>query len=112
MDSIAWSIRKATRADSLDILRCLSAAFEQYRESYTSAGYLDTVLTPKTIADRLEKMFVFVAADDSGQIVGTIARNVVGQDQGHVRGMAVLPAWQGAGIAARLLECAESQLRE
>jgi GNAT superfamily N-acetyltransferase len=57
-------------------------------------------------------MFVFVATDESGQIVGTIACNVIGQEEGHIRGMAVLPPWQGAGVAARLLRCAEAQLLE
>lgn len=112
VDSIACSIRKATKSDSSGILRCLSAAFEQYQDKYTSAGYLDTVLTPESVASRLEEMFVFVAADESGQIVGTVACNIIRPDEGHVRGMAVLPAWHGAGVAARLLKCAESRLRE
>ena len=31
--------------------------------------------------------------------------------EGHLRGMAVLPAWRGAGVAAALLAAAEEWLR-
>lgn len=107
-----FSIRKATESDAPGILGCLSAAFEGYRSSYTPAGFMDTVLTPETIGRRLEEMVVFVATCEPDHIVGTIACNVVSQDEGHIRGMAVLPAWHGAGVATRLLARAESQLRE
>ncbi len=112
VDRIGFSIRKATESDAPGILGCLRAAFEEYRSSYTPAAFLDTVRTPETIGQRLKDMYVFVATDESGQIIGTIACNVVDQDEGHIRGMAVLPAWHGAGVAKRLLRCAESQLRE
>jgi ribosomal protein S18 acetylase RimI-like enzyme len=110
LDRNGFSIRKATESDASGVLGCLRAAFEEYRSSYTPAGFLDTVLAPDTIRQRLKEMFVFVATDESDQIVGTIACNVIDEDEGHIRGMAVLPAWQGAGLAARLLSCAESQL--
>ena len=112
MHRIEFSIRRATKNDAPSILRCLATAFEEYRGSYTSAGFLDTVLTHDTIRQRLQEMVVFVATDESGQIIGTIACNLIDEDEGHIRGMAVLPAWQGLGIAARLLSSAESQLRE
>jgi ribosomal protein S18 acetylase RimI-like enzyme len=107
-----FSIRKATSNDAQGILACLSAAFEDFRSSYTPAAFLDTVLTPATIERRLQEMFVFVATDESGQIVCTVACNVIDKEEGHIRGMAVLPAWQGAAVAARLLAQAESQLGE
>lgn len=107
-----FSIRNATTRDASGILGCLRAAFEDYRSSYTPAGFLNTVLTPETISRRLEEMLIFVATDDSGQIVGTVACNVVDAEEGHIRGMAVVPAWQGAGVAGCLLRCVESQLRE
>jgi N-acetylglutamate synthase-like GNAT family acetyltransferase len=107
-----FSIRKATSKDAPGILACLSAAFEDYRGSYTPAAFLDTVLTPATIEQRLQEMFVFAAADESGQIIGTVACKVIDKEEGHIRGMAVLPTWQGAGVAAQLLACAESQLGE
>jgi N-acetylglutamate synthase-like GNAT family acetyltransferase len=36
----------------------------------------------------------------TGEIVGTLACHVINADEGHFRGMAVLPGWQGRGVAA------------
>ena len=114
-------IRKATPDDSASILECLRAAFEDYRASYTPMAFADTVLTPEALQNRLARMSVFVAVSESGQVVGTIGCHVVdatgdhatdcATHEGHLRGMAVLPAWQGSGVAAQLLEAAESELR-
>jgi GNAT superfamily N-acetyltransferase len=106
------SIRKATNEDASGVLACLAAAFEEYRDSYTSDAFTDTVLTAETIARRLQEMTVFVATEESGEIIGTIACGVVSAEEGHIRGMAVLPASQGTGVAARLLMRAESYFRE
>jgi putative acetyltransferase len=55
---------------------------------------------------------VFVAVGrNNGDIVGTVACNMVSPQEGHLRGMAVLEAWQGAGVAQQLLEHAETELR-
>ncbi|MGC2112688.1 MAG: GNAT family N-acetyltransferase [Candidatus Korobacteraceae bacterium] len=105
------AIRKAIITDASGILHCLGAAFEPYRSAYTPGAYLDTVLTPETVGERLQSMCVFVAvsaADDT--IVGTIACAMTGANEGHLRGMAVLPDWQGSGVAARLLHAAEEEL--
>ncbi len=104
-------IRHATAADADGILRCLAAAFEPYRSSYTSGAYLDTVLTPETIQQRLLSMRVFVAAA-GGQIAGTIASAMASAGEGHVRGMAVLPECLGRGIARELLRAAEADLAQ
>jgi predicted N-acetyltransferase YhbS len=109
---VVVSIRKATAEDTSGILASLSAAFDEYRDSYTSGAFADTVLTAESIAGRLQEMIVFVATDKSGEIVGTIACGIVGAEEGHIRGMAVLPAWQGTGIAARSLRQTESHFRE
>jgi GNAT superfamily N-acetyltransferase len=106
------SIRKATRADACGILACLSAAFEVYRDSYSPGAFADTILTPETIQIRLEAMTVFVETEKSGGVVGTIACSVVNPEEGHIRGMAILPTAQGGGIAARLLAHAETHFRE
>ncbi len=105
------SIRKATSEDAPGILACLREAFEEFRERYSPDAFLDTVLTPETLPERLEKMSVFVAVNSANQIVGTIACNVVSSEEGHLRGMAVLPSARGAGIAAELLRRAEAELR-
>jgi ribosomal protein S18 acetylase RimI-like enzyme len=105
------SIRSATNNDAQEILGCLQAAFAPYREFYSPAAYLDTVLTPETLQDRLAQMQVFVAETRAGQIVGTIACQAISHGEGHLRGMAVLPSCQGARIAAELLNHAEAELR-
>jgi ribosomal protein S18 acetylase RimI-like enzyme len=107
----AISIRYATHNDVPGILNCLHAAFAPYRDSYSAAAYLDTVLTPESLQDRLIHMQVFVGESSSGQIAGTIACQVMSHNEGHLRGMAVLPTCQGAGIAAQLLAHAEAELR-
>jgi GNAT superfamily N-acetyltransferase len=56
-------------------------------------------------------MAVFVAVTLAGEIVGTIGCAAVSPEEGHIRGMAVLPGWQGAGLARELLQTAESELR-
>ena len=108
---LACSVRRATRDDGGGILGCLHAAFAPYRDRYTPDAFRDTVLTPETIQLRLAAMVVFVAVTPAGEIVGTIGCGVVGPGEGHIRGMAVLPGWEGGGPAAPLLEAAESQLR-
>jgi GNAT superfamily N-acetyltransferase len=110
------AIRKAASIDSAGILECLRAAFEPYRDSYTPEAFVDTVLTPQTIEERFRSMCLFVAVSESGEIVGTIGCQVVasevGQEkEGHIRGMAVLPGWQGSGVATQLLNAVESELR-
>ena len=74
-------------------------AFEPYRTSYTPEAFTDTVLTLETLRHRLSSMSIFVAATEAGDIVGTIACAAMDGGEGHLRGMAVLPEWQGRGIA-------------
>ncbi len=105
------SIRKATSEDAGQILACLRAAFEDYQKQYTPEGFLDTVLAPETFQERLVAMIVFAAVNDSGEVVGTIACNLVSAEEGHLRGMAVLPSWRGSGIARQLLRHGEEELR-
>jgi len=107
-----FTIRRATLEDARAILACLHSAFEDYREAYTSGAFVDTVLTPETLEQRLVQMRIFVAAlDTSNQVIGTIACQAVSREEGHIRGMAVLPRWQGGGVAAELLRAAETALR-
>jgi GNAT superfamily N-acetyltransferase len=110
--SRAFSIRQAISEDAAGILACLRGAFAPYQDSYTPDAYRDTVLTADTLRDRLGSMSVLVAATPAGDIVGTISSQVASHDEGHLRGMAVLPDWQGAGVAAHLLDAAERELRQ
>lgn len=104
------TVRLAKAEDSAAILQCLSAAFEPYRTRYTPEAFEDTILTPETLQHRFSLMTIFAAADASGRIVGTIACHLPQRGVGHIRGMAVLPDWQGSGVAAQLLSVAESEL--
>ena len=93
------------------VLNCLAEAFAPYRDNYTAEAFLDTVLSAETINHRMKSMRIFVAEDPtSGVIVGTVACNLVSSEEGHLRGMAVLSSFQGAGIAQQLLERAEAEL--
>ena len=106
----AFTIRRATHDDSDGVLRCLHSAFAAYEHHYTPAAFEDTTLTRQSYLCRLREMMVFVAVDNSGCVVGTIASNVLGNGEGHLRGMAVVPECQATGIANQLLACAESEL--
>ena len=110
--SAPLSIRRATASDAGAILDCLRRAFEPYRERYSPEGFLDTVLTPSTIQDRLASMAVLVAITPDGATAGTVAWHVAGPGEGHLRGMAVLPAHAGTGVADQFLTAAERALRE
>jgi GNAT superfamily N-acetyltransferase len=109
--SSGFTVRRATPADADGILTCLRAAFAPYQSNYTPLGYEDTVLTAETLGRRFQFMSIFVAVSGSGEIVGTVGCNAVGNKQGHLRGMAVLNDWQGTGVAQQLLASAESELR-
>ncbi len=112
IDSENISIRMAREEDIPGLIGCLGAAFEEFRSRYTVGAFEDTVLTPESVRQRLKEMTIFVAVDSGGQVVGTIASQVVLVNEGHLRGMAVLPRLHGAGLAQRLLERAEEHLGE
>jgi GNAT superfamily N-acetyltransferase len=103
------AVRLAAARDAAAVLACLRAAFEPYRHEYTDAAFVDTVLTPDALGRRITKMSVFVA-DDGGGIIGTIAAAALDADEGHLRGMAVLPEHQKRGVASRLLRRALEEL--
>ena len=105
-------IRRAVATDADAVLRCLSEAFAPFQSDYTASAFLDTVLSPATIADRFEEMTLLVAVADDGAVLGTIAYARRADGDGYIRGMAVLPRWQGRGVAQQLLASAERDMRE
>jgi GNAT superfamily N-acetyltransferase len=110
MDSIAdIEIRPAGREDAAAILNCLAAAFAPYRTQYTPAAFADTVPSDETVHLRLQQMQVLIATV-VGAVVGTIS-GMSNAEEGHLRGMAVLPEWHGRGVAAKLLAAIENYLR-
>lgn len=112
MQSAKFVIRKANPSAGPAILTCLQSAFEPFRAEYTAEAFEDTILTPDSLALRFSTMQIYVAEAPDGQIVGTIACNVSNPAEGHLRGMAVAPAWQGSGVAGALLRAAEAALAE
>ena len=105
-------IRVATDVDAHDILVCLATAFAPYQADYTTEAWLDTVLTPSTVRRRIAEMHVLVADAGGERVVGTLACHPTASGHGHLRGMAVRPAWAGSGVAPLLLRAAEAHLAE
>lgn len=105
-----FRIRNAQPSDAAATSECLEAAFARHREQYTPNAYADTVLNADGVLRRLNEMCLFVAVS-AGQVVGTIGCKVNGRE-GHLRGMAVLPDWQGTGVASALLRAAEVELEK
>jgi len=102
-------IRRAEATDAGAIANCLEAAFAQHRDQYTARAYADTVLQTDGVLRRMHEMCLLVAVA-GGRIIGTIGCQM-NAPEGHLRGMAVLPDWQGTGVAASLLGAAEAELR-
>jgi GNAT superfamily N-acetyltransferase len=101
-------IRSAHDSDAAAILECLAIAFAPYCREYTPAAFEDTILTPAALRVRLQQMQVLVAVS-GGRIVGTVSGICI-IEEGHLRGMAVLPEWCGRGVAAKLLAAIEHTL--
>jgi len=106
------TIRRAGLKDIPGVIHCLTAAFEPYRESYTQEAFRDTVPTAEDAQRRFNEMTILVAEDESSRIIGSISYHVYDSSEGHLRGMAVVPEFQGSGVANRLLRAAEAELRE
>lgn len=109
--SAAFLVRQARPADADGILGCLAETFAPFRAQYTPDAFADTVLTVETLAARFAAMTILVAETASGEIAGTVAASLHRDMEGHLRGMAVRPSWQGSAVAAELLADAESFLR-
>lgn len=103
-------IRPANRNDTAGILRCLSCAFAAYRQEYTTAAFLDTILDVERLHARMQEMYVLVATSED-EVIGSVAGAALGNGEGHLRGMAVLPGTRGSGVAAQLLTAIEDYLR-
>jgi malonyl-CoA/methylmalonyl-CoA synthetase len=103
------TIRRAQVEDVAGVAECLESAFEPFRSLYTRAAFRDTVPSPAELRERVVHMKVHVAITADGDVIGTLASSVEGED-GHLRGMAVRPAWQGRHIAEQLLRVAENDL--
>ncbi len=102
-------IREAQVEEAESICACLNAAFEPFRSQYTPAAFDDTVPSLGAMRERMAHMKVYVAITSNGEVVGTIASGMK-REEGHLRGMAIHPRWQGRGIAEQLLDTAENDV--
>jgi ribosomal protein S18 acetylase RimI-like enzyme len=107
----AFTIRPALVSDAEEIQECLRLAFGSFLDSYSSEAFLDTVPTLENVRNRFHTMSLFVAEDDNRHVIGTIGCHLKSPEEGFIRGMAVLPEWQGKGVAPNLLAAAESEIR-
>ena len=107
--AMSVTVRAASIDDGDAIIACLNAAFQPYRSQYTPEAFADTVVARAAMERRLQTMTVFVA-EANADVVGTLCSEVATSGVGHLRGMAVLPAWQGQGVAIALLAAAERDL--
>jgi len=106
-----YLIRRATTQDAEGLAACLDSAFQAFRGEYTVEAFRDTAPSAPALLQRLTEMRLFVAVTQTGEIVGTVGYQWVDAEEAHLRGMAVSPKHQGSGIAQRLLEAVESELR-
>ena len=104
----AVEIRVATALDVEGILACLHSAFERYRREFTPSAYTATVLTSPMAKRRVRSMTVLVGLDSKGRIIGTVAVKRSSPGRAHLRGMAVLPQYQGKGVALGAPRCRDS----
>jgi predicted N-acetyltransferase YhbS len=102
-------VRAAHPADAPNIAGVIAAAFEPYRAWLRPAsGALSE--TTGTIAGRLREGHGLVA-EAGGRIVGCILIVPKSPAELYVGRLAVLPEWQGRGIASGLMGAAEDLAR-
>ena len=106
---VSVAVRRAQVEDAESIVTCLESAFDPFRSAYTPDAFRDTVPSPEAIRARMSHMTIYVAIVADGDNVGTVASAMEGKE-GHLRGMAVRPSWQGHSIAAHLLSAVEHDL--
>ncbi len=100
---MTFIIREATKEDAYEIHRVIAAAFEKYRSFYTNEAFNDTISSKEGIENRLDNSTIFIAVNDKQEIIGTIGWQKVTKNEAHIRGMAVLPQYQGKNSPASLL---------
>lgn len=98
-------IHTASLAHSEVIASILYQAFIEYKPLYTPEGFALTTPTARQIEDRWHQGTVWIAMIED-RIAGTVSAVPNGPSL-HIRSMAVLPAYQGQGIARALLAYVE-----
>jgi len=95
-----YIIRKAQPKDAKGIHEVLLAAFEEFRYFYSPEGFANTVMSEEVALERLRKMTLFVAVNENHEVVGTVGWKRISEKEGHIRGMAVHPKFQGKNSPA------------
>ena len=104
-----YLIRIAKINDAKGIHEVLLGAFAEYRDYYTPEGFNDTVMSEDAVKERMKEMIIYVAVDEKQCIIGTIGWQKINDKEAHIRGMAVLPKWQGKkSPASALLHAVEN----
>jgi N-acetylglutamate synthase-like GNAT family acetyltransferase len=107
-----YIVRKAEPKDAKGIHEVILAAFEEFREYYSPEGFTDTVMSEEIALRRINRMTLFVAIDQKDNIIGTIGWKNIDEKEGHIRGMAVHPNYQGKkSPATKLLQMVEEDAR-
>ncbi|MFX1529654.1 MAG: GNAT family N-acetyltransferase [Promethearchaeota archaeon] len=95
-----YIIRKAQPEDARGIHEVILAAFEEFRDFYSPEGFTDTVMSENVALERLKNMTLFVAVIQNNKIIGTVGWKRISEKEGHIRGMAVHPKFQGKNSPA------------
>ncbi|MHA2035379.1 MAG: GNAT family N-acetyltransferase [Promethearchaeota archaeon] len=107
-----YAIRKAEPKDAKGIHEVILTSFEEFRDYYSLEGFTDTVMSEELALKRIKEMNLFVTVDLNDEIIGTIGWKKVSMKEGHIRGMAVHPQFQGKNSpAATLLQAVEDEAR-
>jgi GNAT superfamily N-acetyltransferase len=108
-DTSMAEIRRSTLEDASAVSAVLLESFEEFRGLYTPGGFAATTPTPSEIAKRIAEGPLWVGVQGDS-IVGTISA-VIREDAMYVRGMGIVPAARGSGLAMLLLEGVEREAR-
>src|ERR1043165_551524 len=92
----------AVPADATEIAAALLESFSEYENLYTSEGFAATTPASDSVLNRMQEGPAWIALLDHS-VAGTASAIERGDDL-CIRGMAVLPAARGRGIASLLLE--------
>jgi len=102
LDDAGVKIRRAVPADATQIAAVLLESFSEYENLYSTEGFAATTPACDSILHRMKEGPVWIALLDHS-IAGTASVVDRGEDL-YIRGMAVLPATRGRGIASLLLK--------
>jgi GNAT superfamily N-acetyltransferase len=101
-DDAGVKIRRAVPADATQVAAVLLESFSEYENLYSTEGFAATTPASDSILHRMKEGPVWIALLDHS-VAGTASVVDRGEDL-YIRGMAVLPAARGRGIASLLLK--------